>query len=107
MFVVKNITRISPLFHQNDWWKRELEITENWKQYYSNLLNSSKRSELKDKVLCNIKQVELSEGMIVSASEVEDCILKLEKGKAPGLDGLTNEALVYAGTRRVVSTVLL
>ncbi len=49
--------------------------------------------------LCNIKQVELSQGMIVSASEVQDCILKLEKGKAPGLDGLSNEALVYAGTR--------
>ncbi len=39
----------------------------------------------------------MSEGMIVSASEVQDCIRKLEKGKAPGLDGLSNEALVYVG----------
>ena len=64
----------------------EKEITENWQQYYSNLLNSYKGSEVRDKVLCNIKQVELSEGMI----EVRDCILKLEKGKAPGLDGWSN-----------------
>ena len=58
----------------------EKEITENWKEYYPNLLNSSKGSELKNKVLCNMKQVELSEGIIVSASGVKDYILKLQKG---------------------------
>ena len=84
----------------------EKETTENWKQYYSNLLDSYKGSKLKDKVLCNMKQVELSEGMIVSASQVHDCILKLEKGKTPGLDRLINEALVYAGTRLSVLLAL-
>ncbi len=69
-------------------------------------MNSSKGSELKDKVLCNIKQEELSEGMIVSASEVQDCILKLEKGKATSFDGLSNEALVYARTRLSVLLAL-
>ena len=53
-----------------------------------------------------MKQVELSEGMIFSALEVQDCILKLEKGKAPGLDGLSNGALVYAGARLSVLLAL-
>ncbi len=54
-----------------------------------------------------MKHVEVSEGMIVLATEVQDCILKAEKGKKkPGLDGLSNEALTHAGARLSVLLAL-
>ncbi len=37
-------------------------------------------------VLCSVKHAEFSEGMIVLATQGQDCILKIEKGRAPDLD---------------------
>ncbi len=65
----------------------EKEIPENWKLYCSNLLNSSK-------------------GSYLTGTWWNCLILKLEKVKAPGLDGLSNEALVYAGARLSVVLAL-
>ena len=75
------------------------DICNMWKEHFKSLLNSSsdnsKKECVTDRLAC-ISDSSNSEDNLFSASEVLCAIRKLKKGKSAGLDGLTNEHIIYA-----------
>jgi len=80
----------------------EKDITENWRQHYSTLLNTSHDSKNKTKVVNRLSNVIVEDSDIFNASEVEDAIRKLKRNKSSGLDNITSEHLIYASRKLAV-----
>ena len=71
-----------------------------WHDHFKNLLNSSTDTGNKNRVLSELSGIEnTTNEQLINASDIEECLHKLKKGKSPGSDGISSEHLMYAGKR--------
>ena len=75
------------------------EITEMWRNHYSDLLNSSSDISKKQEVMARLEAVRVDDEDLFTSHEVEAAINKLKKGKAAGKDGLTSEHFIYSSKK--------
>ncbi|KAH0817175.1 hypothetical protein GEV33_005616 [Tenebrio molitor] len=81
--------------------KMEEEITmEEWRKYFSELLGGDENRQEKEKRQHRVGEIEE-----ITREELERQLRKLERKKAPGMDGIQNESWIY-GTEREVDRLL-
>ena len=69
------------------------EISQLWRQRYSELLNCVKSD------LFIVDNVEFNNDVIVTPAEVQEAMVKLKENKSCGLDNITAEHIKYAGQK--------
>ena len=83
------------------------DICELWANHYSELFNCVKNDSKRHIVENKFREINYTAEMAVSVSEVTEHIRTLQKGKAPGPDGLKAEALYFSSPRVAVLLSLL
>ena len=67
------------------------DVSNMWKQYFSNLLNSS---QIRNNY--QVPEVSLESFQVITGDEVAEAMKNLKKGKSPGSDGIQAEHLKYS-----------
>jgi hypothetical protein len=75
-------------------------VCEMWQEHYYKLLNSTKDYSKKNDVLCSLRNLQSSDTVNrITATEIEEAIKMLRKGKACGHDGISSEHLIYCNNK--------
>lgn len=97
---VKHMNKTSvPLSCNVDGAVGEKEIATKWKSHFEKLFNCINSNQYQTSVSEDLLCTTQSSDMIVSASEVQSIISKLQKGKACGPDTLKGEAFLFSHVR--------